>query len=134
MSIRSGGLDLVGFCLVALVWGQLSTQFFFQSWMGFLYSLCCFIGIAKRTRPYPYLFSLLFAYFTETVFYGILLFIGFYVLYYRLALGRSEVEVLVYLISATVRMVVVVPKISPTLDAVWEKVNGPPPDKDTPAD
>ena len=75
---------------VALIWGQLSTQFFFRSWLSFLGVICCIIGLFKSKVPARYILSVLFTKVSETVFFGLILFTGFYVFYYRLEFGKSE--------------------------------------------
>ena len=112
---------------VALIWGQLSTQFFFRSWLSFLGVICCIIGLFKSKVPARYILSVLFTKVSETVFFGLILFTVFYVFYYRLEFGKSELEVLVYFISTTVRLFYVLPKISEEIDAIWRSVNEPDP-------
>ena len=114
---------------VALVWGQLSTQFFFRSWISFLGVICCIIGFFKARTPVRHILSVLFTKISETVFFGLLLFTGFYIFYFRLEFGKSELEVLVYFISTTVRLLYVLPKISEEIDAIWRSVNEPDADK-----
>ena len=91
--------------------------------MGVLGSLCCLLGLVRRIKPKRFLFSLLFSQFTGTAFFGLFLFVGFYVLYYRLAFGTTETEVMVFVISATVRMAFVIPQISKALDEIWKSVH-----------
>ena len=110
---------------VALVWGQLSTQFFFRSWISFLGVICCVIGVFKAQSSIQHILSVLFTRVSETVFFGLLLFTGFYIFYYRLEFGRKEMEVLVYFISTTVRLIYVLPRISREIDKIWRSVNGP---------
>ena len=114
---------------IALIWGQLSTQFFFRSWLSFLGVVCCIIGLFKAKVPARYILSVLFSKVSETVFFGLLLFTGFYVFYFRLDFGKSQLEVLVYFISTTVRLLYVLPKISEEIDAIWRAVNEPGPGK-----
>jgi hypothetical protein len=114
---------------VALVWGQLSTQFFFRSWISFLGVICCIIGLFKARTPVRHILNILFTKISETVFFGLLLFTGFYTFYFRLEFGQSELEVLMYFISTTVRLLYVLPKISEEIDAIWRSVNEPDSDK-----
>ena len=114
---------------VALIWGQLSTQFFFRGWLSFLGVVCCIIGFFKAKVPARDILNVLFTKVSETVFYGLLLFTGFYVFYFRLEFGKSELEVLVYFISTTVRLLYVLPRISEEIDAIWRSVNEPDPGK-----
>ena len=110
---------------VALVWGQLSTQFFFRSWISFLAVIYCFIALIRAKSPVRHILSVLFTKASETIFFGLLLFTGFYIFYFRLAFGKSELEVLVYFISTTVRLLYVLPKISEEIDAILRSVNEP---------
>lgn len=114
---------------VALAWGQLSTQFFFRSWISFLAVICCIIALIRARTPIRHVFSVLFTKVSETIFFGLLLFTGFYIFYFRLDFGKSELEVLVYFISTTVRLLYVLPKISEEIDAILRSVNGPDPGK-----
>lgn len=113
-------------CL-ALIWGQLSTQFFFKSWMSFLGVICCVIGLVRGRVPARHIGSIFFSKISETVFFALLLFAGFYIFYYRLECGKNHLEVLVYFISTTVRLLYVLPRISTEIDEVWRAVNEPDP-------
>ncbi len=58
------------------------------------------------------------------MFFGTFLVTGFYFLYHHLECGQTEIEVLVYFISAMVRLFVVLPQISTEIDNIWSLVNG----------
>ena len=109
---------------VSLIWGQLSTLFFFKSWIAFLGVICCLIGLFRAPTARRHILNLLFSKITETLFFGLLLFSGFYILYHRLDCGQTELEVLVYFISAMVRLFFVLPQISKEIDTIWRSVNG----------
>lgn len=118
-------MKLILLLSVSLIWGQLSTLFFFRSWIAFLGVICCLIGLSRSPAARRPIFSLLFSKITETIFYALLLFAGFYVLYHHFECGQTEVEVLVYFISAMVRLFYVLPRISKEIDDIWSLVNGP---------
>ena len=109
----------------SLVWGQLSTRFFFRSWIAFLGIICCHIGFFRACTARWHILNLLFSKITETIFYGLLLFAGFYILYLRLDCGQTQLEILVYFISAMVQLFFVLPRISKEIDDIWRSVNGP---------
>jgi hypothetical protein len=115
----------IGLAIIAFVWGQLSTQFFFRGWISFLGIVCCLIGLFRRKRPSRNILYLLWSKLSEAVFFFLILFTGFYILYYRLAYGKTKIEIFVYLISATLRLFFVVPQISRVLDDIWHRVMGP---------
>ena len=118
-------MKLILLLSVSLIWGQFSTLFFFRSWIAFLGTICCLIGFSRTTSAHRHIFNLLFSKITETIFYALLLFAGFYVLYHHFKCGRTELEVLVYFISAMVRLIIVLPRISKEIDDIWNLVNGP---------
>jgi len=109
--------------LFSLIWGQLSTQFFFRSWMSFLGILCCVMSFFRVKLPVKDLFSLLFSKVTETIFFSMLLVVGFYFFYNRLSWGKTEMEVFVFFISATVRLVFVLFQIPKAIDDAWNAAN-----------
>jgi hypothetical protein len=115
----------IGLAIIAFVWGQLSTQFFFRGWISFLGIVCCLIGLFRRKRPSRNILYLLWSKLSEAVFFFLILFTGFYILYYRLAYGKTKIEIFVYLISATLRLFFVLPQISRVLDDIWHRVMGP---------
>jgi hypothetical protein len=40
----------IGLVIIAFIWGQLSTQFFFKGWISFLGIVCCLIGLFCRKQ------------------------------------------------------------------------------------
>lgn len=122
LTFISAQMKLIVLLSVSLVWGQLSTLFFFRSWMAFLGIVCCLIGLPRSSNSRLRILNLLFSRITETVFSGLLLIAGFYVLYYHLECGKTELEVLVYFISAMVRMGFVLPQLSKKIDDIWRSV------------
>lgn len=114
----------VGLAIIAFIWGQLSTQFFFRGWISFLGIVCCLIGLIRRKQLSRNILILLWTKLSEAVFFFLILFAGFYILYYRLAYGKTKTEIFVYLISATVRLFFVLPQIPRALDDIWNRVMG----------
>lgn len=109
--------------VLALLWGQLSTYFFFRGWMSFLGVIYCVVGIIRRRDQLAPIMRIYFAKVTEVVFFWMILFIGFYLFYFRLDLGRTWVEMTVYLVSASVRMLIVIPRISATIEHFMKEVD-----------
>lgn len=115
---------LILLLMVSLTWGQLSTLFFFRSWIAFLGIICCLIGLFRSPTARRKILNILFSKITETVFFGTFLVTGFYILYHHLECGRTETEVLVFFVSAMVRLFVVLPQISTEIDNIWSLVDG----------
>jgi hypothetical protein len=109
--------------LLALIWGQLSTYFFFRGWMAFLGIIYCGVGIVRWNNKRAAIMRLSFSRLTDVVFFWMLLFMGFYIFYFHLDLGRTRAEMLVFLVSASIRMFIVVPQISATLDRLIKEVD-----------
>ena len=110
--------------MTALVWGQLSTYFFFRGWISFLGIIYCLFGIVRRRNHVISILPIAFSKISEVLFFGLILFSGFYIFYHRLGLGRTTAEALVYLVSAGVRMFFVIPKISAAIDDFIKEVDG----------
>ena len=109
--------------VLALIWGQLSTYFFFRGWMAFLGIIYCGVGLIRWKDKLAVIMRISFARVTDVVFFWMLLFMGFYAFYFDLDLGRTRAEMLVFLASAAVRMFIVVPQISATLDRLIKEVD-----------
>lgn len=118
-------MKLIGLLAISLIWGQFSTQFFFRAWMSLLGLLCCAIGILRNRAAFNRIMVILFSMVSETVFYGLLLILGFYFLYFHQGYGKSRMEVMVFLLSASVRLLMVLPTISKEIDRMWIAVMEP---------
>ena len=118
-------MKLIGLLAISLIWGQFSTQFFFRAWMSLLGLLCCAIGIVRNRAAFNRIMAILFSMVSETVFYGLLLILGFYFLYFHQGYGKSRMEVMVFLLSASVRLLMVLPTISKEIDRMWIAVMEP---------
>jgi len=109
--------------VLALLWGQLSTYLFFRGWMSFLGIIYCGVGILRRRDQLVPIMRISFSKFTDIIFFWILLFMGFYLLYFHLDLGKTGAEITIFLISASVRMLMVIPRISATIDRFMKEVD-----------
>jgi hypothetical protein len=109
--------------IIAFVWGQLSTYFFFKGWISLLGAIYCFIGIVRCRRKTIPILKINFSKLTEVLFFGLLLYLGFYLFYFRLELGRTNIETIVFLISASVRLCFVIPIISSEIDKFMHEVD-----------
>ena len=118
-------MKLIGLLAISLIWGQFSTQFFFRAWMSLLGLLCCAIGIVRNRAAFNRIMVILFSMVSETVFYGLLLILGFYFLYFHQGYGKSRMEVIIFLLSASVRLLMVLPTISKEIDRMWIAVMEP---------
>ena len=118
-------MKLIGLLAISLIWGQFSTQFFFRAWMSLLGLLCCAIGILRNRAAFNRIMVILFSMVSEAVFYGLLLMLGFYFLYFHQGYGKSRMEVMVFLLSASVRLLMVLPTISKEIDRMWIAVMEP---------
>ena len=93
--------------------------------MSLLGLLCCAIGILRNRAAFNRIMVILFSMVSETVFYGLLLILGFYFLYFYQGYGKSRMEVMVFLLSASVRLLMVLPTISKEIDRMWIAVMEP---------
>ena len=118
-------MKLIGLLAISLIWGQFATQFFFRAWMSFLGLLCCAIGIVRNRAAFNRILAILITTVSETVFYGVILTLGFYFLYFYQGYGKSRLEVMVFLLSASVRLLLVLPTISNEIDRMWIAVMEP---------
>ena len=91
--------------------------------MSFLGIVCCTMSFFRVKLPPKELFGLLFSKVTETIFFSTLLVLGFYVFYHRLHWGKTEMEALVFFISAMVRLVFVLFQIPKAIDDAWNAAN-----------
>jgi hypothetical protein len=107
--------------LVSLVWGQAATELFFRGWISFLGAMGCLIFAFHPGACRPALAVLSWHRVTESFFYGLALVFGFFLLYVRWNLGNTALEVLVFWVSASVRLVFVLYRISPALDRMLDE-------------
>ena len=108
---------------ISIVWGQLSTQFFFNGWISFLGLIYCIIGLVRKQHKARAIMPVAFSRFTQIAFFATLLAAGFYVLYSYLPMGQTTTETLVYLISATVRMGFILPGAGRAIDKVMSDID-----------
>lgn len=106
---------------ISLAWGQIATELFFRAWIAFLGMIGCLIFAFTAGASRPALAAVFWNRLSQSLFYGLLLFCVFYLLYGQLRLGRSPTEVLVFWISASVRLIFVLYRISPALDRVLDE-------------
>jgi len=109
--------------ILALAWGQLSTYFFFRSWISFLGVIYCIFGTVRYRILSISILQIAFSKISELLFFGLILFLGFYLFYFRLGLGRTTSEALVYLISTSVRLFYVIPRLSSAIDEFMKEVD-----------
>ena len=106
---------------ISLAWGQIATELFFRAWIAFLGMIGCLIFAFASGASRAALAAVFWNRLSQSLFFGLLLFLVFYLLYGQLRLGRSTTEVLVFWISASVRMIFVLYRISPALDRVLDE-------------
>lgn len=111
------------YLLISLVWGQLSTHLFFKGWIAFLGLVYCIIGLARKRRWAGAILDIAFTRITTMGLHTAVLVTGFYLLYYYFRIGQTTAEILVYLISATVRMAFLLPGTSRAIDNVIREVD-----------
>ena len=116
-------MQVIGSLAVSLLWGQLSTQFFFKGWISFLGLVYCFIGLIRNGNRGKLILMVIWSRVSEVVFFAVLLTFGFYILYFRLPLGRTIPETLVYFLSTAVRMLFLLPCTSKLIDDVIREVD-----------
>lgn len=106
---------------ISLAWGQIATELFFRAWIAFLGMIGCLIFAFAPGASRAALAAVFWDRLSQALFFGLLLFLVFYLLYGQMRLGRSTAEVLVFWISASVRMIFVLYRISPALDRVLDE-------------
>lgn len=106
-----------GALLLSLVWGQVSVFLFANGWLSFLMVVYCIIAIARHPRRLKSVVTAGIGQLTECLFFMLLLFSGFYLFYARLGMGQTTMETLIFLISASVRLFFVIPRLSAMIDA-----------------
>ena len=115
----------VGLLLFAAAWGQMSTRFFFNGWLCFLGSIYSFALLVRNRFAKRKMWSVLVSKVSETLFFAALLYAGFMVFYRYLAWGQTRTEVLVYLVSATVCLAIVLPRASTKIDDMLRMIHHP---------
>ena len=114
----------IGLLLIAPLWGPVSTVMFFNGWLSFLGILACLIGLFAGRVPRRMVLSHLFNHVTRVFFFGLILLVGFMLLFKVLPFGRTQGEMIAYWITATITLVVVIPRISNKIDQIWKQTNG----------
>jgi hypothetical protein len=109
--------------VLAFIWGQVSTHLFFRGWISFLGVIYCAVGVMRRMDRWVPIAKISISKATDVAFFGMLLFAGFYLFYFRLDLGRTTAECLVFLISASVRLFFVIPRISASIDNFMREID-----------
>ena len=105
---------------VSLVWGQIATEFFFRAWIAALGMVAGLIFALGRGACRAALARFCWGRFTEALFYGLILVSVFFLLYGHWKLGSTSLEVFVFWISASVRLVFVLYAISPAVDRLLD--------------
>ena len=118
-------MKVLGLLSLSLIWGQLSTHFFFRAWISFLGILCCVIGFFRTSAPAKKLLSVSFNRISESLFFFLLLFAGFFIIYRHLQYGQTQIEVLIFFLSATVRMIFILPRLNGSINEIWEIAERP---------
>ena len=118
-------MKVIGLISLSLIWGQLSTHFFFRAWISFLGIICCGIGFLRTSAPAGKLLSVSFNRISESIFFFLLLFSGFYLIYHHLQYGQTQMEVFIFFLSATVRMIFILPRLNGSINRIWEIAEKP---------
>ena len=117
-------VKLLVLLIVSSMWGILSPRLFLRSWLSFLAILATlFFFFQSWTKHYAF-FLLFCKHVTVMLFTFILLFAGFYILYFHLPFGNSDAEVLVYWFFSTIQLALILPKISIWIDQMLEQIKG----------
>jgi hypothetical protein len=118
-------MKVIGLLSLSLVWGQLSTHFFIRAWISFLGILCCAVGFFRANVPAKKLLSISLNRISESFFFFLLLFSGFYLIYHHLEYGQTQMEVFIFFVSATVRMIFILPRLNGLINEIWEIAERP---------
>lgn len=114
----------VGLFLIAPMWGPVSTIMFYHGWLSFLGILACMVGLAGSGVSRRVVIAHLFNHVTRVLFFGLVLVVGFMLLFKVLPFGRTQGEMIVYWVTATITLVAIIPRISNKIDQIWKQVNG----------
>ncbi len=106
-----------------LVWGAAATYFFFEAWMAFVELIACAIGIIRNRRRLHRLLGIVFNRFSHLLLFSLGLILLFAVFLVKLGLGKTPSETLAFLVTASLMMFIVGPKIVSRIDKIWTDTN-----------
>jgi hypothetical protein len=107
--------------LISCGWGILSPWLFLNGWLAFLALIAIILAFFQGRLGKKALIHKLFQAFSELSFYFILLIAGFYIIYSYYAMGKSDLEVIVYWLVATIQVCWLLTGISGRIDDLIEK-------------
>ncbi|MBW2467548.1 MAG: hypothetical protein JRF02_09625 [Deltaproteobacteria bacterium] len=114
-------MELFGVLIVSPLWGIISPRLFLRSWLGLLGIIASLVFLFQAKAHYRTFFLLFCTLITDMLFSLILLIAGFYILYFHLPFGKTDPEVLVYLIFAMVQLALTLPSVSIRIDQLLQK-------------
>lgn len=107
--------------LISGVWGFLSPWLFLNGWLAFLGMAATGLVYFQGRLVLSSFLRNLFRFFSELIFYFVLLLAGFYILYEYCDLGGTKPEIITYGIVATVQMFNLLANISRKIDELIER-------------
>ncbi len=110
--------------IITFAWGAAATFCFYEVWMGAIGLVSCMIGLGRRRTECRAICAQAYDHGVKMLFYGLVFALFFVVCWFKLSLGRSEGQTLSFLVSATVVMAVVFPKMPGRIDRIWKNTNG----------
>jgi hypothetical protein len=112
----------IGILIVSPFWGMISTQLFLQSWLSFINSIFCIIGLIRgKTSRKDTLLGLAASIIGIIIMSGLLR-LGFYILDI-LPFGSTKTENTVYWIFAVFSLLYMIPQIPSKIRKGWRNVN-----------
>ena len=94
---------------------------FYNGWLSFLGILACVVGLFAGRVSRRVVLTHLFNHITRALFFGLILLAGFLFLFKVLPFGRTQGEMIAYWVTATITLVVVIPRLSNKIDQIWNE-------------
>jgi hypothetical protein len=107
--------------LINGAWGFLSPWLFLNGWLAFLGLIAATLALLQDNLEFSRFLRNIFRSLTELAFYFILLVAGFCILYRYYALGRTNLEIIIYWIVASLQVFYLLATVSHKIDALIEK-------------
>lgn len=114
-------MHLFSIFIISPFWGAASPRLFLRAWLAFLGMVACLIHLKRGNTSWRTFRLQMYNNVTDLLFGAILLFAGFYMLYFLLPLGRSSMEVFTYWLASTVQMAFLLPQVGRRIDRLWQQ-------------
>lgn len=118
-------MEWIGILVVSPLWGVISTQLFFQAWLGVAGFLIGLFGFVKGAVPRESTAILIGMAIFSTVLYSLLLSGGFWLLTNVFSFGYSRTENIVYWVFAGLSTLFILLKLPARLRKIWRNAMDP---------